>query len=124
MSGGLEMSKRYSTGWITLAGTSGSGPEQPEQDWFDCTGYNYGELEIICSQLSGCTVSIMTGEKNSQYFNTVKNVTSLAATVTNVYFNRTLPPGDGNHLSDYMKWVVNGGASWETTFRLTLNLKK
>ena len=118
------MSKRYSTGWITLAGSTGSGPEQPEQDWFDCTGYNYGELEIILSQLSSATVNIMTGEKDSAYFNTVKSVTSIATTITNVYFNRTLPPGDGNHLSDYMKWTVEGGASWETTFRLTLNLKK
>lgn len=118
------MAKRQTTGWITLRGSSGYPDiEQPEQDWFDCSGHNFGQVEVLLSQLSGATLTLQGAERNNQYFATNLTATDLSSTLHVLYLNRQVPPGDTDRLNDVLKWVVNGSGNWEACFRVVVNLK-
>ncbi len=118
------MGKRRTTGWITLRGSSGYPTiEQPEADWFDNSGANYAQVEVMLSQLSGATFILQVAEKGNQYFGTALTATDLSATVVPLYLSRAAAPGDADHLTDVLRWVVMGTGDWEATFQVVVNLK-
>jgi hypothetical protein len=78
---------------------------------------------VCLAQLTGATLSILGADGDSQYWNYNMTVTSMSPTFQLAFLNRSYPPGDTRCLRDLLRWSISGGASWEATFRIVVNLK-
>jgi hypothetical protein len=118
------MAETVETGLITLKGTSTiEHAEMLEKFYFDTSKADYAQLELCLSHLSACTLVVEAGDIDAQVWSDVLTVTDMSSTYHVGLLSRAFPPGDSRYLRDRLRWYVDGGASWEVCFSISVTLK-